>query len=84
MSWEKTLTVNQELIYLDNAATTFPKPEAVYQAMDSFYRQFGGNAGRGANPLARKAAGLVDETRAMLCELTLSQTRSADEAFLIG
>lgn len=60
------MTVNQEIIYLDNAATTFPKPEAVYQAMDSFYRQFGGNAGRGANPLARKAAGLVDETRAML------------------
>lgn len=60
------MTVNQEMIYLDNAATTFPKPEAVYQAMDSFYRQFGGNAGRGANPLARKAAGLVDETRAML------------------
>jgi cysteine desulfurase family protein len=60
------LTLNQETIYLDNAATTFPKPEAVYQAMDSFYRQFGGNAGRGANPLARKAAGLVDETRVML------------------
>lgn len=60
------MTVNQEIIYLDNAATTFPKPEAVYQAMDSFYRQFGGNAGRGANPLARKAAGLVDETRVML------------------
>jgi cysteine desulfurase family protein len=60
------LTLNQETIYFDNAATTFPKPEAVYQAMDSFYRQFGGNAGRGANPLARKAAGLVDETRVML------------------
>lgn len=56
----------QPIIYLDNAATTFPKPEAVYQAMDSFYRQFGGNAGRGANPLARKAAALVDETRSML------------------
>jgi cysteine desulfurase family protein len=61
------LTVEQQIIYLDNAATTFPKPEAVYQMMDSFYRQFGGNAGRGANPLARKAAGLVDETRFMLC-----------------
>lgn len=56
----------QNIIYLDNAATTFPKPEAVYQAMDSFYRQYGGNAGRGANPLARKSAGLVDETRLML------------------
>ena len=58
----------QELIYLDNAATTFPKPEVVYQAMDSFYRQYGGNAGRGANPLARKASALVDETRLLAQE----------------
>ncbi len=54
------------VIYLDNAATTFPKPEVVYQEMDSFYRNFGGNAGRGANPLARRAMGLVSETRALL------------------
>lgn len=60
------MLTEQPIIYLDNAATTFPKPESVYQAMDSFYRQFGGNAGRGANPLARKAAALVDETRSML------------------
>lgn len=60
------MTTEQDIIYLDNAATTFPKPEAVYEAMDSFYRRYGGNAGRGANPLARKAAGLVDETRALL------------------
>jgi selenocysteine lyase/cysteine desulfurase len=66
MSWEKSLTGDQDIIYLDNAATTFPKPEAVYRAMDSFYRQFGGNAGRGGNPLARKAAGLVEETRVLL------------------
>lgn len=56
---------SSDIIYLDNAATTFPKPEAVYQAMDSFYRQYGGNAGRGANPLARKASALVDETRSL-------------------
>jgi len=54
------------IIYLDNAATTFPKPEAVYREMDSFYRNFGGNAGRGANPLARRAANLVHETRELL------------------
>jgi selenocysteine lyase/cysteine desulfurase len=57
---------DQGLIYLDNAATTFPKPEVVYQEMDGFYRKFGGNAGRGANPLARRAMGLVSETRALL------------------
>ncbi|RMG70422.1 MAG: aminotransferase class V-fold PLP-dependent enzyme [Chloroflexi bacterium] len=60
------MKIEQDIIYLDNAATTFPKPEVVYQAMDSFYRQYGGNAGRGANPLARKAAGLVDETRVLV------------------
>jgi len=51
------------VVYLDNAATTFPKPEAVYRDMDSVYRSSGGNAGRGANPLARRAAALVAETR---------------------
>jgi cysteine desulfurase family protein len=55
-----------KLIYLDNAATTYPKPERVYQAADEFYRRYGGNAGRGANPLARKGAELIAETRAML------------------
>lgn len=55
-----------KLIYLDNAATTYPKPECVYQAADEFYRRYGGNAGRGANPLARKSTELIAETRAML------------------
>lgn len=57
------MTTEKPIIYLDNAATTFPKPEVVYQTMDHFYRNFGGNAGRGANPLARRAALLVSETR---------------------
>lgn len=60
--------LNPDLIYLDNAATTYPKPEVVYQAMDQFYRQYGGNAGRGANPLARKAATLVEETRSLAAQ----------------
>jgi len=60
------MTTEKPIVYLDNAATTFPKPEAVYQAMDSFYRNYGGNAGRGANPLARKASALMDETRTAL------------------
>jgi cysteine desulfurase family protein len=54
------------IIYLDNAATTFPKPDCVYEAADSFYRQYGGNAGRGNNPLARACAKLLDETRQQL------------------
>ncbi|MBA3871693.1 MAG: aminotransferase class V-fold PLP-dependent enzyme, partial [Anaerolineae bacterium] len=60
------METDKRLIYLDNAATTFPKPEVVYQAMDDFYRNYGGNAGRGANPLARKSGYLVAETRELL------------------
>ena len=35
------------MAYFDNAATTFPKPEEVYQNMDSFQRHTGGSFGRG-------------------------------------
>lgn len=52
-----------QLVYLDNAATTFPKPEVVYTTADAFYRTAGANAGRGQNPLARQAAQLVAEVR---------------------
>ncbi|MGC8960077.1 MAG: aminotransferase class V-fold PLP-dependent enzyme [Chloroflexia bacterium] len=58
----------RDLIYLDNAATTFPKPEGVYRAADAFYRAYGGNAGRGANPLADRCAHLLEETRALLAD----------------
>lgn len=60
------MTTEKPIVYLDNAATTFPKPEVVYQAMDNFYRNYGGNAGRGANPLARKASALIEETRSRM------------------
>ncbi|GAB4533299.1 MAG: aminotransferase class V-fold PLP-dependent enzyme [Anaerolineales bacterium] len=63
-----TLTDPESIMYLDNAATTFPKPEAVYRAADAFYRRFGGNAGRGANPLARKGSELIAETRTLLAD----------------
>ncbi len=56
------------MVYLDNTATIFPKPECVYQAADEFYRRYGGNAGRGGSPMARKGAQLLEETRALLAE----------------
>ena len=34
------------MTYLDNAATSYPKPEAVYRVMDEFARTSGGNPGR--------------------------------------
>ncbi|HEY7068426.1 MAG TPA: aminotransferase class V-fold PLP-dependent enzyme [Chloroflexota bacterium] len=55
-----------DTLYLDNAATTFPKPEAVYAAADAFYRTGGGNADRGRYPLARGAAEVIARTRTKL------------------
>src|SRR5690348_11083419 len=68
---------NDATIYLDNAATTFPKPESVYSAADEFYRRFGGNAGRGNNPLERACARLVDETRTRLAAWLGASTAEA-------
>lgn len=55
-----------ELIYLDNGATSFPKPEEVYVTMDSFYRRFGVNPGRSGYDLCMEAGAVVDNTRKML------------------
>lgn len=52
--------------YFDNAATTFPKPECVYSFMDSFYRNHGGNAGRGQYKIAAEASKIAAETRVFI------------------
>ncbi|MBN3036569.1 MAG: aminotransferase class V-fold PLP-dependent enzyme [Bacteroidales bacterium] len=54
------------LIYLDNAATTFPKPEEVYRFMDHFYRTRGVNPGRSGFDAAIETEEMVQETRRML------------------
>jgi cysteine desulfurase/selenocysteine lyase len=51
------------MIYLDNAATSWPKPENVYQTLDRFLREKGGNAGHGSHSLALAAQQTIDETR---------------------
>lgn len=61
--------MNKEIIYLDNAATTFPKPEKVYHEMDYVNRNFAVNAGRGSYYLAKKATNLIDKTRENLLQL---------------
>lgn len=55
--------------YFDNAATTYPKPECVYQAMDSFSRNYGVSLGRGQHKLSSKASFIADETRQLLLQL---------------
>lgn len=57
------------MIYLDNAATTFPKPEEVYQAVDYTQRNMAVNVGRGSYKVASDAMKLVDETRYLVAEL---------------
>ena len=52
-----------KFIYLDNAATTYPKPERVYEAMDKANRRLAVNAGRGSYRLAKKASGMMEQTR---------------------
>ena len=50
-------------VYLDNAATSFPKPESVYQAVDHFMRRCGGSPGRGLYAKAIAAEEVVFEAR---------------------
>lgn len=57
------------MAYFDNAATTFPKPECVYEYMDKFYRKSGGSAGRGQYAIAQTAGGLISDTRFKIKEL---------------
>ena len=57
------------MIYLDNAATTFPKPEQVYQAVDYTQRNMAVNVGRGGYKVASDAMKVVDETRYLMAEL---------------
>ena len=52
-----------DLIYLDNAATAFPKPPQVIDAMAEFYRNFGVNPGRSGYDLAVEAGLVIDRAR---------------------
>lgn len=61
--------MTERMIYLDNAATTFPKAEEVYKAMDMANRNLAVNAGRGSYQLAREANKLIDDAKELLLRL---------------
>ena len=61
--------MTQPRIYLDHAATTWPKPEAVYAEMDRYARQVGAAAGRGAYAEAMEGERLVRRCRADIAGL---------------
>jgi len=56
-------------IYLDNAATTWPKPETVYAAVDGYQRNLGAPAGRGGYPQAAMVERLITQARRRTAEL---------------
>ena len=55
-----------KLIFLDNGATSFPKPDEVYTFMDNFFRNFGVNPGRSGYDLCMETGELVENTRNMM------------------
>ncbi|MGO9638632.1 MAG: aminotransferase class V-fold PLP-dependent enzyme [Terracidiphilus sp.] len=58
--------MEERLIYFDNAATVWPKPESVYKFMDQFFRTQGVNPGRSGYDLAIEAGSMLDRTRKRL------------------
>lgn len=56
-------------VFLDNAATSNPKPEAVKQAMMDYLCNIGASPGRGGYSLSLEAGGIVFEAREAICNL---------------
>jgi cysteine desulfurase/selenocysteine lyase len=54
------------VIYLDNAATSFPKPEGVYRALDRYARTALANPGRAGHRMAVEAKRTLDDARLRL------------------
>lgn len=59
----------QGRIYLDNAATSFPKPEPVLRAMVEYATEVGASPGRGSYAESRRGAEILWRCRERLCEL---------------
>lgn len=57
------------MIYLDNAATSYPKPELVYQRIDHILRHVGGNPGRSGHRMALDASRVIFEARESIAKL---------------
>jgi selenocysteine lyase/cysteine desulfurase len=63
------------MIYFDNAATTFPKPECVYQALDRANRTLAFNAGHGESQESELALAQVIKAREMVASLVPPATK---------
>jgi cysteine desulfurase/selenocysteine lyase len=79
------------MIYLDNAATSFPKPDSVYTAADRCMRTYCANPGRGSHVMSVASARVVTSARERIARLlkiddclNISFTKNATEALNIG
>lgn len=78
-------------VYFDNGATTYPKPEPVYSAVDRFMRDVGGSAGRSGHSRAVETGRIVYETRSHIADLfnagdplRIAFTKNATEALNVA
>ena len=79
------------MIYLDNAATTFPKPLEVVKAVNEILTNYGGNPGRGGHYLSRMCEEKIFECRENMAKLIKADnpeniifTKNATEAINLG
>ncbi len=68
---------NPAKIFLDNAATSWPKPSSVLDAISSFYRDCGRSPGRGDYASAANAGALVERCRSLVREITSARPDDA-------
>ncbi len=68
--------MNERIIYFDNAATTFPKPQGVLDTVRDCMSNWCGNAGRGTHPIALKSAEAIYESRETLASLFSSRAEN--------
>lgn len=80
-----------DLVYFDNAATSWPKPPAVMEAMNAFNRTIGASPGRSGHRLSIEAGRMMQEARELLAELfnagdslQIAFTKNATEALNIA
>jgi cysteine desulfurase family protein len=63
-------------LYLDNAATSYPKPTCVIEAMQEYSEHVGANSGRSAHRQAQEASRIVFEARESVARLIGSRDSS--------
>jgi cysteine desulfurase family protein len=61
--------MNENIIYFDNAATSWPKPPETILAMQNYLQNVGGSPGRSGHRLSLEAARIVFDTREKLAQL---------------